>query len=130
MMTGMKALEDGYPESFCPASENHHLAPGPVKIILGEVSGGIYPPPRELQEMVLAVHRAGLQVAIHAFEPAEIDAACHAIQYALEKHPASHHRHRIEHCSVCNEAMARKLASLGIVVATQPPFIYTAVTDT
>ena len=33
-------------------------------------------------------------------------------------------RHRIEHCSVCPPELAEKIASLGIIVVTQPPFIF------
>jgi predicted amidohydrolase YtcJ len=38
--------------------------------------------------------------------------------------PRANHRHRIEHCSVCRPTMAKRLAQLGAVVVTQPPFIY------
>ena len=53
-----------------------------------------------------------------------VNAACKAIRYALAKIPVKDHRHRIEHCSVCPPWLVRKIASLGITVATQPAFIY------
>jgi predicted amidohydrolase YtcJ len=47
-----------------------------------------------------------------------------AIEYALKKVPKPDHRHRIEHCSMCSPSVARRLASLGIMVVTQPSFIF------
>jgi len=59
-----------------------------------------------------------------AVEETAVEAACSAIEYALKKFPKSDHRHRIEHCSVCPPSLAKKLASLKIIVVTQPSFIY------
>ena len=53
-----------------------------------------------------------------------IEAACDAIEYALQKSPRPDHRHRIEHCSVCPQPLASRLASLGVRVVTHPSFIY------
>jgi len=46
------------------------------------------------------------------------------LEHVLQKSPRPDHRHRIEHCSVCQPRMAERLASLGVVVVTQPAFIY------
>jgi predicted amidohydrolase YtcJ len=74
--------------------------------------------------MVLRTHQAGLQACLHAVEESGVEAACSAIEYALQKFPKPDHRHRIEHCSVCPPSLAKKLAVLGITVVTQPSFIY------
>ncbi len=74
--------------------------------------------------MVHDVHEAGLQAVLHAIEGKAIEAACDAIEYTLGRSHRSDHRHRIEHCSVCPEPLARRIASLGIRVVTQPSFIY------
>jgi predicted amidohydrolase YtcJ len=74
--------------------------------------------------MVLDIHRLGFQAVLHAIEGKTIEAACDAIAYALKKSPRSDHRHRIEHCSVCTPFLAKRLTSLGIMVVTQPSFIY------
>ncbi len=42
----------------------------------------------------------------------------------MQSFPREDHRHRIEHCSVCPPSLSKRLASLGIMVVTQPPFIY------
>jgi predicted amidohydrolase YtcJ len=97
---------------------------GGVKIILDETTGHLHPPQDELNRMVLQIHRAGLQVAIHAIEEDAVESACTAIENALVKAPRSDHRHRIEHCSICLPELSRRIASLGIRVVTQPPFLY------
>jgi len=74
--------------------------------------------------LLFAIHQSGFQAVIHAIEPPAIEAACTAIEYALQRSPRLDHRHRIEHCSVCPPLLARRLASLGVMVVTQPPFIY------
>jgi predicted amidohydrolase YtcJ len=63
-------------------------------------------------------------VLLHAIEEHAVVSACSAIEQALETYPKADHRHRIEHCSVCRPALAKRLASAGIVVATQPAFVY------
>ena len=97
---------------------------GGIKIIVHEVTGRLTPDQNELNEMVLHIHRLGFQAILHAIEEPTIEAACSAIEYALKTFHRSDHRHRIEHCSVCPPSLARRLASLGIMVVTQPPFIY------
>jgi predicted amidohydrolase YtcJ len=97
---------------------------GAIKIILDDTTGRLHPSQSELNAMVFEVHHAGQQIAIHALEEKAVNAACEAIQFAIEKSPAKDHRHRIEHCAVCSPDLARKIASLGITVVTQPAFIY------
>jgi predicted amidohydrolase YtcJ len=95
-----------------------------VKIIVHETTGRLSPSRDELNERVLRIHRADLQAHLHAIEETAIGAACDAVEYALGHLPRPDHRHRIEHCSVCPPPLARRIASLGIVVVTQPPFVY------
>jgi predicted amidohydrolase YtcJ len=114
---------NGYQNLSANVDENQ-LRPGAVKIILDDTTGQLHPPQKELNEMVLEVHTAGMQVAIHAIEEESIEAACSAIKYALDRVPRKDHRHRLEHCSVCPPSLAGQVASLGIMVVTQPPFIY------
>jgi predicted amidohydrolase YtcJ len=95
-----------------------------VKIIVHETTGQLSPDQFELNEMVFDIHRSGLQAVLHAIESETIEAACNAVEYALKKSPRSDHRHRIEHCSVCTPSLAKRIATLGIMVVTQPSFIY------
>ena len=97
---------------------------GGVKIIVHEVTGRLTPDQKELSEMVLQIHQLGFQAVLHAVEEPTIEAACSAIESALKASPRLDHRHRIEHCAVCFPPLAKRLASLGIMVVTQPSFIY------
>ncbi|MFC1885814.1 amidohydrolase [Thermodesulfobacteriota bacterium] len=95
-----------------------------VKIILDNTTGKRFPAQPDLDDIVLAVHRKGGQVAIHAIESSDIESACRAIAYAQQTVGRPDPRHRIEHGSVCRPKLAEKIASLGISVTTQPPFVY------
>jgi len=55
---------------------------------------------------------------------AAVAAAAQALADALRRRPRRDHRHRIEHCGVCPPALARRLAALGVLVVTQPSFVY------
>ncbi len=124
MMLGAKGFEDFRKnESLFQERENQLRVSG-VKIILDETTGRLNPGQAELNDLVSNIHQSGLQAVIHAVEETSIEAVCTAIEYALEKSPRLDHRHRIEHCSVCPEALSKRLASLGVMVVTQPSFIY------
>ena len=97
---------------------------GGVKIVLQETTGKLSPTQSELEQMVQHIHQSKLQVALHAVEETTIESACSALERVLQKSPRVDHRHRIEHCSVCQPDIAKRLASLGVVVVTQPAFIY------
>ncbi|MDY6856096.1 MAG: amidohydrolase [Thermodesulfobacteriota bacterium] len=124
MMLGYEAFESCRERDFFHKRKRDELDVFTVKIILNETTGRLYPAQSELNEMVLRIHKTGLQVSIHAIEEPAIKAACTAIAYALEGFPRTDHRHRIEHCSVCPPYLSKRLASLGIMVCTQPSFIY------
>jgi predicted amidohydrolase YtcJ len=124
LMMGIYAFKKNSKQYHLNALNENQLRLGAIKIILDDTTGRLHPSQSELNEMVFEVHHAGQQIAIHALEEKAVKAACEAIQFALEKSPAKDHRHRIEHCSVCPPDLARKIASLGITVVTQPAFIY------
>jgi len=124
MMLGIKNFYAYREEDFVTQLDKSQLRLSGVKIILDETTGHLSPNQDVLNEMVLKVHQSGVQACLHAVEETAVEAACSAIEYALKKFPKSDHRHRIEHCSVCPPSLAKKLASLKIIVVTQPSFIY------
>ena len=111
-------------KSFPSSIAQDELKLGGVKIIVNHVTGSLQPGLEDLSESVSAINAAGLQIAIHAIEEPEIEAAGDAIANALSLNPRRDHRHRIEHCSVCPPQLMEKLVGLGITVVTQPSFIY------
>ena len=124
MMLGVKGFREYQADPFPIKIKRNQLMPGPVKIILEETTGKLYPSREDLNEIVLAIHKSGMQAAIHAIEDTAVEAACTAIEQAQQQYPGEHPRHRIEHCSLCPPDLARRIASLGITVVSNPAFIY------
>jgi predicted amidohydrolase YtcJ len=100
------------------------LRRGPVKVVIAELGEELHPGSEELEDIVWRVHQARRQVALHAVGEAAVAAAARALAAALRRRPYRDHRHRIEHCGVCPPALAGRLAALGVVVVTQPTFVY------
>jgi predicted amidohydrolase YtcJ len=78
------------------------------------------PPARSrasLGALVLRIHKAGLQSCIHSNGDREIDTVLDAYEAALKAVPRANHRHRIEHCSVVNEAILKRIRALNLVIA-------------
>ena len=121
---GIEGFREYLKKPFLSGMEDDQLSAKGVKIIVHETTGRLAPSQEELNELVLEIHRSGLQVILHAIEEKTIEEGCSAIEYALQRLPRPDHRHRVEHCSVCTPALAKRLASLGIIVVTQPSFIY------
>ena len=124
LMLGPECFEQRDTADFSTRLSPDQLRLGGVKIILDETTGRLLPAQDELNELVLKIHRSGSQVAIHAIEENAVQSACRAIEFALKKNPRPDHRHRIEHCSVCPPSLSKQLAALGIMVVTQPAFVY------
>jgi predicted amidohydrolase YtcJ len=124
MALGLKGFQEYQRSDFSTRGDGSRLNLKGVKIILHEITGDLHPGREELNERVLRIHDSGTQVILHAVEKRAIEAACDAIDFALQRSPRPDPRHRIEHCSVCPPSLARRIASLGIVVVTQPSFIY------
>jgi len=124
MMLGFPAFKNISKHHFLADLDESQLRLSTVKIILDETTGKLHPSPTELNEMVMEIHQAGMQVAIHSVEERAIEAACAAIENAVNRNPKKEHRNRIEHCSVCPPSLAKHIASLGITVVTQPTFIH------
>ena len=124
MMLGIESFPMYREKDFETEIDKNQLRLVGVKIILDETTGHLHPAQPELNEMVLRIHQAEFQACIHAIEERGVEAACSAIEYALKKLPRPDHRHRIEHCSVCPPLLAKRLAAIGIIVVTQPSFIY------
>jgi predicted amidohydrolase YtcJ len=71
----------------------------------------------DLEALVLRIHKAGLQSCIHSNGDREIDAVLDAYEAALRAAPRANHRHRIEHCSVVNGAILKRIKALDLVIA-------------
>ncbi|MDP2917064.1 MAG: amidohydrolase [Dehalococcoidia bacterium] len=122
MMLGAEAQQQFPGAGMVTGSGDSDLRAGAVKIVLSEATGRLRPSQAELNGLVLSAHRAGFQVAMHAFEISVIEAAITALENIGED--LSARRHRIEHCSVCPPHLVKRLSKLKAVVASQPPFVF------
>jgi predicted amidohydrolase YtcJ len=124
LMTGMEHLKEFRDAGIIFRSGDDSLRMGGLKIVLGEATGHLHPSQPDLNRYVLDAHREGCQVAIHAVQPATINAALNALEYAISQVPNQDHRHRLEHCAECSPYLFERVRKLGAVISMQPPFLY------
>ncbi|MGQ9573499.1 MAG: amidohydrolase [Dehalococcoidia bacterium] len=97
---------------------------GAVKLMIKELGEEIYPQEDALAEMVSQAHAEGWQISIHAVEERAVAAAAGALARALAESSRHDHRHRIEHCGICPPPLVERIATAGLMVVTQPSFLY------
>lgn len=76
------------------------------------------PPARSqagLDSVFLKIHSAGWQIACHSNGDREIDMVIAAIENAQKMSPRADARHRIEHCSLTNQAILDHIKQDGII---------------
>lgn len=88
-----------------------------------ETSGIMLYSQRKLNQLVLKAHKAGLQLAVHAIGDCAVEAVLEAYEKALRAFPRASQRHRIEHCSVLNPKLIRRMKRLGLIASVQPHFV-------
>ena len=71
----------------------------------------------QIHEVVEEAHRAGWQVAIHANGDVTIDMVLNAYERVQREWPRTDARHRIEHCSLVNPSLLRRIADGGYIPA-------------
>jgi hypothetical protein len=77
---------------------------------------------KQLESIVKTAHEAGLQVAIHAIGDRTIDIVLKTVAKVVRQTPKVH-RHRLEHASVLNPRLIRRIAERGIIASVQPHFV-------
>ena len=70
------------------------------------------------------IHKAGFQVCIHANGDATIDMVLNAYQKAQDAFPREDTRHRIEHCTVVNPDILRRMKALGCVATPFCTYVF------
>jgi predicted amidohydrolase YtcJ len=78
---------------------------------------------KKLNKLVSKAHKAGLQLAIHAIGDCAIESVLKAYEKVLREYPLENHRHRVEHCSVLNPKLVRRMKRLGLIASVQPHFV-------
>jgi hypothetical protein len=69
----------------------------------------------EIHEVVEDCHRSRFQVGIHANGDVTIDMVLKAYERVLEKWPHPDRRHRIEHCSLVNPDLLKRIKATGTI---------------
>ena len=69
----------------------------------------------EIHEAVEDAHRHDFQIGIHANGDLAIDMVLNAYERVLEKWPRPDARHRIEHCSLVNPDLLRRIKATGTI---------------
>jgi len=78
----------------------------------------------EIESKVMEMHEAGYQVCIHANGDATIDAVLSAYEKAQSTFPRKDPRHRIEHCTLVNPDLLRRMKALGCVATPFCTYVY------
>ena len=76
------------------------------------------------KDTVKSLHDIGLQICVHCIGDAATDLVLEAYEGAMNANPRSDPRHRIEHAVLTAPQSTQKMRDLGVVVSTQPAFIY------
>ena len=71
----------------------------------------------EVHDVVEQAHRAGWQVAVHANGDVTIDMVLNAYERMAKEYPREDTRHRIEHCSLVNQSLLKRIAEGGYIPA-------------
>ncbi|MCK9358129.1 MAG: amidohydrolase [Dehalococcoidia bacterium] len=77
-----------------------------------------------MNAQILAAHRAGLQIGIHANGDRFVGMVLDAYEAAITAYPRPNHRHRIEHCSVMTPQLLARIKRLGLVAIPFGEYIY------
>lgn len=70
---------------------------------------------KEIDEAVEDAHRHNFRVAIHANGDVTIDMVLKAYESVIAKYPRQDTRHRIEHCSLVNSDLLRRIKAIGAI---------------
>ena len=70
---------------------------------------------QEIDEAVEDAHRHNFRVAIHANGDVTIDMVLKAYEKVLAEYPRPDTRHRIEHCSLVNPELLRRIKAIGAI---------------
>ena len=77
-----------------------------------------------LHDLIRQGHSAGFQVCVHANGDQVIKMALDGFEKALRERPRKDHRHRLEHCTVVNPEILKRIKKLRMLVTPFGSYIY------
>ena len=78
----------------------------------------------QLHEAVDEAHSHNWQVGVHANGDVTIDMVLKAYERALQKWPDPNRRHRIEHCTLVNPDLIRRIKANGVIPTPFWTYVY------
>ncbi len=78
----------------------------------------------KLNDQVAEAHAARWQVGVHANGDVAIDMVLKAYELALRLHPRRDPRHRIEHCTLVNPGLLKRIADLEVIPTPFYTYVY------
>ncbi|HOO63360.1 MAG TPA: amidohydrolase [Synergistaceae bacterium] len=85
---------------------------------------GVLKDMKELKKRMEKIHAARLQISIHAIGDRAVEEVLRCFEEILAKDPLQNHRHRLEHCEMCEISTMKRMQRLGLLVTAQPCFIH------
>jgi predicted amidohydrolase YtcJ len=77
-----------------------------------------------LHDLIRQGHNAGFQVCVHANGDRVIEMALAGFEKTLEESPRRDHRHRLEHCTVVNPEILKRIKRLRMLVTPFGSYVY------
>ena len=81
---------------------------------------------KTFKKAVRTLHDTGMQICVHCFGDAAVDLSLDAFEEAMNTNPRPDPRHRLEHVIITTPESTQRIKDLGVVVSTNPHFIYLA----
>lgn len=75
---------------------------------------------QELNDLIRRIHNLGYQACVHANGDIAINMVLDAVERAQQENPAADIRHRIEHCTMIDDAILKRMARLKVMAL---PFV-------
>lgn len=122
MMVGASNVADFNNRKLKFGSKNGDVTLGHAKIIINQTTGASKPSIEELRQIVELANQSKFPLALHAIETISIEEAIRVINSYPNN--TENFRHRVEHCFEPTSSLISTMKALGIVVVTQPSFIY------
>ena len=113
---GMKLWADGSTQGYTAALEEPYKG--------RDTTGEANYEQKKLNELVLAGHRGGYQVAIHANGDRAMKMALNAYEHAQHEQEREDARHRMEHCTVGNRELLYRATELGVTCSFLNQHVY------
>lgn len=78
----------------------------------------------DIYKSSLRAHKAGWQIAIHANGDVAVDKVLNVFERLQAEHPRKDPRFRIEHCTVVNDGLIRRMKALNVIPNPFSTYVY------